>query len=124
MIAIGADHGGYELKEKIKKHYYDKIVFKDFGTNSLESVDYPEIAYLVANSVANSKDFADHMKDENRKAKDRETKWAIYGDITGNASSIVRKIDDDYMHNLPDIIVSPSDQRYFNIQGLPEFPIK
>lgn len=53
MIAIGADHGGYELKEKIKKHYYDKIVFKDFGTNSLESVDYPEIAYLVANSVAN-----------------------------------------------------------------------
>ena len=85
---------------------------------------YKYVSDKVANSVTNSKDFADHMKDEKRKAKDRETKWGIYGDITGNASSIVRKIDGDYMYNLPDIIVTPSDQRYFNIQGLPEFPIK
>ena len=85
---------------------------------------YKYVSDKVANSVTNSKDFADHMKDEKRKAKDRETKWGIYGDITGNASSIVRKIDGDYIHNLPDIIVTPSDQRYFNIQGLPEFPIK
>ena len=85
---------------------------------------YKYVSDKVANSITNSKDFADHMKDEKRKAKDRETKWGIYGDITGNASSIVRKIDGDYIYNLPDIIVTPSDQRYFNIQGLPEFPIK
>lgn len=53
MIAIGADHGGFELKEKIKEYFKDKIEFKDFGTNSKESVDYPIIAYEVANSVAN-----------------------------------------------------------------------
>ena len=52
MIAIGADHGGYELKEKIKKFYEGKLEFKDFGTNSIESVDYPKIAYLVADSVS------------------------------------------------------------------------
>lgn len=85
---------------------------------------YKYILKKVSNSVTNSKDFADHMKDKKRKAKDRETKWGIYGDITGNASSIVRRIDGDYIHNLPDIIVTPSDQRYFNIQGLPEFSIK
>lgn len=53
MIAIGADHGGYKLKEKIKEYFENKLEFKDFGTNSLESVDYPKIAYLVADSVAN-----------------------------------------------------------------------
>lgn len=52
MIAIGADHGGYELKEKIKEFFDGKLVFKDFGTNSLDSVDYPEFAYLVADSVS------------------------------------------------------------------------
>lgn len=54
MIAIGADHGGFELKESIKDFYDGKIEFKDFGTNSNESVDYPDIAYLVANSVASN----------------------------------------------------------------------
>lgn len=52
MIAIGADHGGFELKEDIKKYFDGKISFKDFGTNSLESVDYPEYAFKVADSVA------------------------------------------------------------------------
>lgn len=53
MIALGCDHGGYELKEVIKK-YLDKqgVAYKDFGTNSIESVDYPEYAEAVANSVA------------------------------------------------------------------------
>lgn len=53
MIALGCDHGGYELKEAIKK-YLDKqgVAYKDFGTNSIESVDYPEYAEAVANSVA------------------------------------------------------------------------
>lgn len=85
---------------------------------------YKYILKKASNSVTNSKDFADHMKDEKRKAKDRETKWGIYGDITGNASSIVRRFDNDYLYNLPNIIVTPSSQRYYEIQGLPEFQIK
>ena len=52
MIAIGADHGGFELKEEIKK-YLDAngIEYKDFGTYSPESVDYAAIAYKVGTSV-------------------------------------------------------------------------
>lgn len=52
MIAIGCDHGGYELKEKIMKHYEKEIEWRDFGTYSVESANYPEIAYAVADSVA------------------------------------------------------------------------
>lgn len=52
MIALGSDHGGYKLKEAIKKHL-DKlgVEYKDFGTNSEESVDYPVYAKKVANSI-------------------------------------------------------------------------
>ena len=53
MIAIGADHGGFLLKENIIKSYEGEIEFKDFGTTSLDSVDYPDIAFQVAESVAN-----------------------------------------------------------------------
>lgn len=53
MIAIGADHGGYELKEQIKKYLSDKnIEVKDFGTDGTQSVDYPEFGKKVAESVA------------------------------------------------------------------------
>lgn len=53
MIAIGADHGGYELKEQIKKYLSDKnIEVKDFGTYGTQSVDYPEFGKKVAESVA------------------------------------------------------------------------
>lgn len=42
MIAIGADHGGYKLKEEIKEYFNKQgIEFKDFGTNSEERTDYP-----------------------------------------------------------------------------------
>lgn len=51
MISIGADHGGYELKNKIINKFKN-IEFKDFGTNTNEPVDYPEIALKVARSVA------------------------------------------------------------------------
>ena len=52
MIAIGSDHGGYKLKEKIKVYLDEKdIKYKDFGTQSEESVDYPDIAKSVAKSV-------------------------------------------------------------------------
>lgn len=51
-IALGCDHGGYELKKKIKKHLSDKVyeIF-DKGTNSLNSVDYPKYGQLVAKSI-------------------------------------------------------------------------
>lgn len=53
MIALGCDHGGYELKELIKTRLKEKdIECKDYGTYSKESVDYPEYALSVAESVA------------------------------------------------------------------------
>ena len=52
MIAIGADHGGFELKKQIIECLKDKYGFKDYGTYSCDSVDYPEIAYKVAMEVA------------------------------------------------------------------------
>ena len=53
MIAIGCDHGGYKLKEEIKK-YLDEIglEYKDFGTFSEERTDYPIYAKEVAKSVS------------------------------------------------------------------------
>lgn len=52
-IALGADHGGYELKEKIKKHLMQKenIEVIDMGTHSTDSVDYPKYGHEVANLV-------------------------------------------------------------------------
>lgn len=52
-IAIGADHAGYELKELLK-HALDELrtPYKDFGTESDDSVDYPDYAGRVANAVA------------------------------------------------------------------------
>ncbi len=41
-IALGCDHGGYELKEKVKKHLTEKgYEVTDFGCHSTESVNYP-----------------------------------------------------------------------------------
>ncbi len=53
MIAIGCDHGGFELKNKIIE-YLEKnnIDYKDFGTYSTESTDYPIYGKKVAESVA------------------------------------------------------------------------
>ena len=52
-IALGADHGGYELKEMLKD-YLDKLdyVCLDCGTDSTDSVDYPDFAFAVAQLVA------------------------------------------------------------------------
>jgi len=53
-ISIGADHGGYKLKEEIKKYLIEKeIEYVDFGTNSEERVDYPIIAKEVCKNVQN-----------------------------------------------------------------------
>ena len=52
MIAIGSDHGGYKLKEEIKKYLEEKeIEYIDCGTFDEESVDYPEIAKAIALEV-------------------------------------------------------------------------
>lgn len=56
-IAIGSDHGGYELKELIKKHLQEKgFDIKDFGTDSTASTDYPDFARAVGEAVV-AKDF-------------------------------------------------------------------
>ena len=53
MIALGADHAGYDYKEKIK----DLLTsmgweFRDYGTDSIASTDYPDYAHKVAEAVA------------------------------------------------------------------------
>ncbi|MFY9214524.1 MAG: ribose 5-phosphate isomerase B [Tissierellaceae bacterium] len=54
IIGIGSDHGGYELKEGIKEYLVGEgIQVVDFGTDSLESVDYPDFARKVAEAVLN-----------------------------------------------------------------------
>lgn len=54
MIALGCDHGGFKLKEEIKK-YLDEldIKYKDFGSYDEERTDYPIFAEKVAKSIQN-----------------------------------------------------------------------
>ena len=53
MIAIGCDHGGYKLKEEIKKYLEEiDLEYKDFGTYNEDRTDYPIYAKEVANSVS------------------------------------------------------------------------
>ena len=52
MLAIGCDHGGYELKQEILKHLDERnIAYKDFGCDSTASVDYPVYAKKVCNAI-------------------------------------------------------------------------
>lgn len=51
-IAIGSDHAGFEYKEKLKTWLaVAGYTVKDYGTHSLDSVDYPDFAHPVANAV-------------------------------------------------------------------------
>ncbi|MBA3673432.1 MAG: ribose 5-phosphate isomerase B [Chitinophagaceae bacterium] len=53
-IAIGCDHAGFEYKEDIISFLEGKeLAYKDFGTYSTDSVDYPDFAHPVANAVEN-----------------------------------------------------------------------
>ena len=55
-IAIGADHAGFEVKEQIKKQLAEmNLEVEDFGTNSLDSVDYPDYGAAVGREVASGK---------------------------------------------------------------------
>ena len=52
MIALGCDHGGFELMQEVKAHLTEKgLEFKDFGTDSTEATDYPIYAKRVARAV-------------------------------------------------------------------------
>jgi ribose 5-phosphate isomerase B len=53
MIALGSDHGGYALKEEIRKHLDEQgVAYKDFGTHSEDSCDYPVYGEQVGKAVA------------------------------------------------------------------------
>ena len=53
MIAIGSDHGGYELKTKVIAHLQKQgIEVRDFGTDGLASCDYPDFGRAAAEAVA------------------------------------------------------------------------
>jgi ribose 5-phosphate isomerase B len=53
LIAVGADHGGYEMKEQLKALLAELgYRHRDFGTVSAEAVDYPDFAHAVARAVA------------------------------------------------------------------------
>ena len=55
-IAIGCDHGGFQLKAAVMQYLADKgYAYEDFGTFSEESCDYPDIAIKVAEEVAAGK---------------------------------------------------------------------
>lgn len=52
MIAIGCDHGGFALKQEILAHFKtNHILYKDFGCYTIEAVDYPDYAKIVAKAV-------------------------------------------------------------------------
>ena len=52
MIALGCDHGSYELKQEIIKYLEEKnIPYKDFGCHSTEAVDYPIYARMVGKAI-------------------------------------------------------------------------
>lgn len=53
LIAVGADHGGFQMKEELKSYLMELgHRIHDFGTNSEDAVDYPDFAHAVARSVA------------------------------------------------------------------------
>jgi len=55
-IGIGSDHAGFKLKKLILEYFKEEgISHIDYGTNSTESVDYPDFIFLVAKAVAEQK---------------------------------------------------------------------
>jgi ribose 5-phosphate isomerase B len=57
VLVIGSDHGGFEMKEFIKGKLQDAgFEVQDYGTDSVDSVDYPDIIHPVARSI-NSGEF-------------------------------------------------------------------
>ena len=53
MLAIGSDHGGFELKKAVMKHLAERgVEYRDYGTFSDESCDYPDFGEAVGRAVA------------------------------------------------------------------------
>ena len=51
-IALGSDHGGYQLKENLKEYLKElNVEYTDFGCDSEQPVDYPDIGFKVSNEV-------------------------------------------------------------------------
>lgn len=51
-VGLACDHAGYEIKEFIKQYLEEKgISYKDYGTNSTASCDYPDHAHALANAI-------------------------------------------------------------------------
>ncbi len=63
-VALGSDHGGYELKEKLKGYLTELgYEYLDFGGKAKVSVDYPDVAFLVGETVATNDDYVGIMID-------------------------------------------------------------
>ena len=63
-VVIGSDHGGFALKERLKAYLYSKgYDVVDFGCYSTDPVDYPDIAFLVADAVSKNKGYYGIMID-------------------------------------------------------------
>ena len=52
-VGIASDHRGYELKSKLIELLKERVEVEDYGTNSTESVDYPDFAFLLGEKVVN-----------------------------------------------------------------------
>lgn len=50
-LLISSDHAGFELKNFLVQNLADKYQFTDLGTNSAESVDYPDYGFAMANAI-------------------------------------------------------------------------
>ena len=56
-IILSSDHGGYELKEKVKSFLIDNnFEYEDLGCSSLEPVDYPDFAKLLSKKIKDQND--------------------------------------------------------------------
>ena len=56
IIPIGSDHAGFQLKEAIKSYFSERgYHFKDYGTYSEESIDYPDYGHPVAEHIHKNK---------------------------------------------------------------------
>ncbi|HQE69947.1 MAG TPA: ribose 5-phosphate isomerase B [Atopobiaceae bacterium] len=52
MIALGCDHGGFELMQEVKKHLESRgLEYRDFGCSGTDPVDYPDYAAEVARAI-------------------------------------------------------------------------
>ena len=101
-IALGADHRGYPLKERIKRLLAGKgYEIKDLGCNGSESVDYPDYAFPVAELVASG---------------------AVDRGIKGVRAALCRSVDDAVMtrrHNDSNVLtLSEKSMEYPEIDEL------